>query len=111
MGHQPFIGIMQMEFLYLITQVPLLTNPGLQFIHSQYPALGFQMHQGYNGVEIFSQQSATIGVNVLRNDNTFVWRYVPATSFQGAITISDVMASEINQMFGFYGFNGNFEVL
>lgn len=65
-----------------LTQAPLLANPGLQFIQSQYPALGFQMPQGYNGVEIFSLQLATIRVNVLRNDNAVVWRHMPATLFQ-----------------------------
>lgn len=69
------------------------------------------MPQGYNGVEILIQQSATIGVNVIRNDNAVVWRYVPTTSFQGAIAITGVIAFEVNQMFGFYGFNGNFEIL
>jgi len=98
-------------FLIPLNQVPLLDSSGQQFIHSQYPALGFPLPNGYSGIEVFDPQTATIGVNVLRNDNAAVWRYVPSSSFQGAISISDIMAFEINQMFGLYQFNGNFEVL
>lgn len=95
-----------------LTQIPVLADIGGNYIHSQYPPLSFPLPQGYSGFDAPTDPlSATIGVNVIRNDNAVVWRYVPSTRFIGVGNINDIMASEINQMFGFYGFNGNFEVL
>lgn len=94
-----------------LSHIPLLTNPGQQFIHSQFPILGFTLPQGYGANEITNQQSATLGVNVLRNDNAVLWRYVPTSTLIGQINITDIMAFEINQMFSLYNFNGNFNVL
>ena len=94
-----------------LTQIPTIANPGQQFIHSQYPALGFTMPQGYTAQEVLDQQSAALGVNVFRDDNNVVWRYVPTTTYQGAVPINDVVAFEINQIMQFHGFNGSPEVL
>ncbi|MCK7590796.1 hypothetical protein M0G43_09445 [Subsaxibacter sp. CAU 1640] len=94
-----------------LTQIPTIANPGGQFIHSQYPALGFQMPAGFSAQEIYVPQTQSIGVNVIRNDNNVVWRYVPSSSFQGQVGINDILASEINSMFAFYGFNGTPEVV
>tara|TARA_R110002072_G_scaffold174802_5_gene330415 strand:- start:6422 stop:7171 length:750 start_codon:yes stop_codon:yes gene_type:complete len=90
-----------------ITNVPTIANPGGQFIHSQYPALGFQMPQGYNGFE----NQIGIGVNMVRNDNQVVWRYVPGLTAPGQVPITDLLTDEINQLFAFYNFNGNFDVV
>lgn len=90
-----------------LTEVPTITNPGGQFIHSQYPALGFQMPQGYNGFE----NQIGIGVNMVRNDNQVVWRYVPGLTAPGQVPITDLLTDEINQLFAFYNFNGNFDVV
>lgn len=89
------------------TQIPTLANPGQQFIHSQYPALGFTMPQGYSGFE----DQAGLGVNMIRNDNQVVWRYVPNMVALAQIPIQDVVANEVNQLFVFYNFNGDFEVV
>lgn len=86
-----------------LTQIPTIVNPGDQFIHPQYPALGFTMPQGYVAQEITDQQTGTIGVNVFRNDNNVVWRYIPSSPFIGQIAISDVVNFEINQIKGFHG--------
>lgn len=90
-----------------LTNIPTLSNPGQQFIHSQYPALGFTMPQGYSA----SEDQNGLGVNVLRNDNQAVWRYVPGLTGSGEIPILDIVAAEINQLFAFYNFSGDFEVV
>jgi len=89
-----------------LNQIPTLANPGQQFIHSQYPALGFTMPQGYSAFE----SQIGLGVNVLRNDNEVLWRYVPGLSAFNQINIIDIVASEVNQLFAFYGHTGNFTV-
>ena len=94
-----------------LSQIPTLTNPGSQFTHSQLPYLGFQMPQGYTGTQIYDQRTGTIGVDVIRNDNAVVWRYIPTSSYPGNFTLNDIIGSQINGMFNFYGFNGDFEVL
>lgn len=94
-----------------LAQIPTLANPGQQFIHSQYPALGFTMPQGYTAQEVTDPQTATLGVNVFRNDNNVVWRYLPTSSFVGQVQINDVVAFELNQIMQFHGFNGTPEVL
>ncbi len=90
-----------------LTSIPTLSNPGQQFIHSQYPALGFIMPQGYTATE----DQIGLGVNVLRTDNQVVWRYVPGLTGSGEIPILDIVAAEINQIFSFYNFTGDFEVV
>src|SRR5690606_25054586 len=94
-----------------ITEVPLIKNPGQRFVHSQSPLIGVTVPQGYNATEVTNFQTGTMGVNVQRNDNAVVWRYVPISRQAGQVPINDIMAFEINQMFSFYGFNGAPEVL
>ncbi len=94
-----------------LTQVPILQNTAGQFIHSQHPYLGFPLPQGYQGFEAQDPQTAPLGVNVIRNDNAVIWRYVPLSTFPQNFSLNDIIAREINGMFGFYNFNGNFEVL
>ncbi|MFK7833073.1 MAG: hypothetical protein AB8B52_07345 [Winogradskyella sp.] len=89
-----------------LTSIPTLSNPGQQFIHSQYPALGFIMPQGYSA----SEAQTGLGVNVFRNDNQVVWRYVPGLTAFNQINILDIVAAEVNQLFAFYGHTGNFTV-
>lgn len=94
-----------------LSQIPTIANPGQQFIHPQYPALGFIMPQGYVAQEITDQQTGTIGINVFRNDNNVVWRYIPSSPFVGQIAINDVVAFELNQIMQFHGFNGTPDVI
>ena len=94
-----------------LTQAPLLKNTNGQFIHSQLPYIGFPMPQGYTATEVNIPQTQTLGVNVIRNDNAVVWRYVPTSTFPANFSANDIIATEINSMFNFYGFNANFEVL
>ncbi len=94
-----------------LTQIPTIVNPGTQFIHSQYPGLGFTMPQGYSATEVVIPQVSTLGVNVVRNDNNVMWRYVPSISLQGNVNVNDIIAFEINNMFNTLGFNGTPEVV
>lgn len=94
-----------------MSQIPTISNPGVQFIHPQYPALGFTMPVGYVAQEITDQQTGTIGVNVFRNDNNVVWRYIPSSPFVGQVQINDIVAFELNQIMQFHGFNGSPEVV
>ena len=90
-----------------LTQIPTLSNPGQQFIHSQYPALGFTIPQGYNAFE----NQIGIGANVVRSDNQVVWRYVPGLTALNQIPVLNTVASEVNQLFAFYGHTGDFNVV
>lgn len=94
-----------------LTQIPTIVNPGQQFIHSQYPGLGFTMPQGYTANEVLIPELQALGVNVLRNDNQVLWRYLPSLSFQGNVSVNDIIAFEINTALDFVGFNGAPQVL
>ena len=95
-----------------LSQVPVIQNPGQQFIHSQIPLLGFILPQGFTGFEVTDPQTQTLGVNVFRDDNAVLFRWVPtSTIFQQAIASQSVIANEINTLLNFYNFNGTPEVL
>lgn len=89
--------------------VPTIKNPGGYFIHSTYPALGFSMPKGYRAIELSDGPTSTIGVNVLRNDNKVLWRYV-TTTFIGQTNAELVVKSEVNQMLTNLG-DPQFEIL
>ena len=96
-----------------LAQVPIIANPGSQFIHSQHPYLGLTIPQGYTAFEDTDQFTAPLGVNIIRSDNAAVWRYVPLSTYPLNFSVDDIIAREINdKMFNFYGTNGgDFEVL
>ncbi len=95
-----------------LSQVPVLNNPGQQFIHSQIPLLGFIIPQGFTAFEVTDPQTQTLGVNVFRDDNQVLFRWVPSsTIFNQAIPSQSVIANEINTMLNFYGFDGTPEIL
>ncbi len=85
--------------------VPLLENINGQFIHSQLPYLGFPMPAGYSATEIYDPNTQAIGVNVIRNDNNAVWRYLPTITFSGNVSPTDIIAFEINQVMNFHNAN------
>ncbi len=99
------------SILVPLTEVPLIKNPGQQFIHSLHPLIGFTIPQGFSGFEITEPQTATLGVNVIRNDNAVVFRWIPNTQVAGQISATNLIADEINGMFDFYGFNGTPDVV
>lgn len=94
-----------------LTEVPTIKNPGQQFIHSLSPLLGFTIPKGFTAYEVTDYQTATIGVNVVRDDNAVVFRWIPNTQTVGQISSTDIIASEINNMFSIFGFNGTPDVL
>jgi len=93
-----------------LSQIPTIANPGEQFIHSAYPQLGFTLPAGYSATEISSSNPPAVGVNVIRNDNQVLWQYAPLISLQGQIPIDQIVGSQVNNMFAFHNFNGNFNV-
>ncbi len=90
--------------------IPLLTNPGNQFIHSGYPALGFTMPVGYTAHQIGGNSVHEIGVNVLRNDNLVLWRYANV-SFFGITNAQEILQQEINTFVSALGSPGNVQVV
>ncbi len=95
-----------------LSQVPVIQNPGQQFIHSLQPLLGFTIPQGFTAFELTDPQTQTIGVNVFRDDNAVLFRWIPSSSVIGQqIPSQNFIANEINNLFAFYGFNGTPEVL
>ncbi|MDX1462981.1 MAG: hypothetical protein R3359_07990, partial [Marinirhabdus sp.] len=61
--------------------------------------------------EISSNNPPAVGVNVIRDDNQVLWQYVPLISLQGRVQINDIIASQVNGMFGFHNFNGGCDVV
>ncbi len=94
-----------------LTQVPVIQNPGDQFIHSQLPLLGFTIPQGFTAFEITDPQTQAIGVNVFRDDDQVLFRWIPNSFILQNIPSQDIIAGEINAMFSFYGFEGTPDVL
>lgn len=93
-----------------LQQVPVIQNPGGQFIHSQQPLLGFTLPQGFSAFESAGQN--VVGADVIRNDNQVVYRWVPlATVFQPLVPTQTIIEQEINSMLSFFGFQGQPEVL
>jgi len=90
---------------------PIIPNPGSQFIHSQLPLLGFIIPDNYNAFEITNPQTAALGVDVIRNDNNAIFRWIPNSFILQPIPSQSVIANEINGLFNFYGFNGTPEVI
>lgn len=94
-----------------LTTVPVLKNPGQQFIHPQLPLLGFTIPQGFSATAITDAATGTYGVNVVRNDNAVVFRWIPNTQTFGQVSATAIIAGEINSMFAHYGFSGTPDVL
>lgn len=90
--------------------LPTVRNIGGHFMHSGYPGLGFSYPTGYRAHEIRDNATQTIGVNVIRNDNRAVWRYM-TTTFMGVTSADQVLQAEINQMLDFLGNPGDVQVL
>lgn len=90
--------------------VPVVQNPGGQFIHSQQPILGFTLPEGFSAFESAGQN--VVGADVIRNDNQVVYRWVPlATVFQPLVPTQTIIEQEINNVLSFFGFQGQPEVL
>jgi len=94
-----------------LAQIPTIVNPGLQFIHPQYPALGFTMPQGYTAEGITDSQSGAIGVDVTRLDGNVTWRYIPSLSFQGMFPIGNIIDLEVTRIKSEHGFSAPGQII
>ncbi|RIV73127.1 hypothetical protein [Flagellimonas aequoris] len=94
-----------------LAQVPVIKNPGGQFIHSLQPLIGFTYPKGFTAFEVTDAQTATLGVNLVRDDNMVVFRWIPNTQAAGQVSATSIIANEINGIFAHYGFSGTPEVL
>ena len=89
---------------------PVIQNPGDLYIHSQQPILSFTIPQGFSAFE--ATEPSAVGVNILRNDNQVLYRWVPLiTAFQPLVPTQAIIEQEINTMLSFYNFQGQPEVL
>ncbi|MEC7265293.1 MAG: hypothetical protein VXW38_16250, partial [Bacteroidota bacterium] len=78
-----------------LAQVPVIKNPGGQFIHSLQPLIGFTYPTGFSAFEVTDAQTATLGVNLVRNDNAVVFRWIPNTQAAGQVSATSIIANEI----------------
>ncbi|WP_114749850.1 hypothetical protein [Pleomorphovibrio marinus] len=84
--------------------LPTVANIGGNYIHSGYPPLGFIYPSGYRPVELRQEFPQLVGVNMLRNDDQSLWRYVNQT-FLGPADASQVVEFELNEFLQFVGGN------
>ena len=80
-----------------LTQIPSLINPGDFYLHETYPALGFQMPQGYTADDIVNQQTGALGVLMRRDDGNVFWKYVPTETYNGNINPIEIINFEFAQ--------------
>lgn len=90
--------------------VPTLTTIGGTFGHPAWPLLGFDYPEGWSPELLTDPSGTTIGVNLYRQDNQAVYRWVSSQA-QGFIPVDDVVAFEINSMLGFFNNNAAIEVI
>lgn len=94
-----------------LTQIPILDNPGQIYIHSFQPLLNFTLPQGFTAFEVSPGQGGTVGVNIIRNDNAVVYRWVPNIPGSAQLTADNILSSEIAAFMDFFGFNGTPDVV
>ena len=90
---------------------PVIQNPGGRITHNLQPLLSLEYPQGYNGSLITDSQTATLGLDIKRNDNAVFFRWIPNSTFFNVSDFDQIIAGQINTMFANYGFNGQFEVI
>lgn len=94
-----------------LNEVPVIKNPGQQFIHSRYPYLGLILPVGFTAQEINDPTTQAIGVNILRNDGLVLWKYIPSMTILGNVNAKNIVADEVNATFQNFNFNGDFNLL
>jgi hypothetical protein len=80
---------------------PPLPVPAAQYIHPGYPALGFEHPVGWTAETLFNGIH-DIGVNLLRNDGTAIYRQQTTTE-NGAPSPRDVRDAELTTAMNFFG--------
>ncbi len=83
---------------------PTIKAPGGTFFHPDFPPLSFEHPTGYYTQTIRAPQSA--GVNLIRQDNRVIWRWLSVTS-TGFPSAREVRQAEIRQMLQFLGVDDN----
>lgn len=88
--------------------VPTIKNLGGQFTHPGFPLLGFTYPTGWAPETLTDPSGTTVGVNLLRQDNQAIYRWV---SYQAAnfVSVEDVLTFEINGMLDFFGNPGTIQ--
>lgn len=94
-----------------LPEFPLIKNPGGRITNDLQPLLSLEYPQGYNGFQIIDNQTATLGLDILRNDNAVFFRWIPVSTSFSISSFDDIIAREINTMFAVYGHNGPFDVI
>ncbi|MDF9800272.1 hypothetical protein OKW21_005535 [Catalinimonas alkaloidigena] len=83
---------------------PTVRTPGGSFFHPDFPPLSFEYPAGYSTETIRASHSA--GVNLIRQDNQVVWRWLSTTA-SGFPSAREIRQGEIQQMLQFLGVNAN----
>ncbi|MEO1436321.1 MAG: hypothetical protein AAFV80_12345 [Bacteroidota bacterium] len=89
--------------------VPTIKNPGGTFFHPSQPILGFQYPAGWTPQTLSDPVNATIGVNLFRNDNQAIYRFVSLT-VPGILTVDDVFNFEKSSMEATFGLGTTTEI-
>ncbi len=84
--------------------LPTIANIGGHFIHSGYPPLGFMYPSGFRPVELRQEFPQLVGINMMRNDDRALWRYLNQT-FLGRADAAQVLQFELDQFLQFVGGN------
>ena len=76
--------------------------PGIPFIHPQQPLYSFMYPPGWQAFELTDAPSRLTGVNVIRQDNQAIWRYLNF-SVPGQVTAGNALDEETKGMLSFIG--------
>lgn len=91
-----------------LNRVPILQNPQVSaFIHNQYTPFQIIPPQGYTAREYLNQNTAPLGVNIIRNDGAVVWRYVPISTYPINFSPDNVIDTEVTNVTNAFGVNIN----
>jgi len=92
-----------------LSSVFVIPGPTKIYQHP-FPALSFEIPSNFVGHTI--PGSGVIGVDIIRNDNAVLYRYLPNALIPGAIPSSNIILDQVNSvLLPFYGFNGAPELL
>ncbi|GAB5476372.1 MAG: hypothetical protein Mars2KO_44710 [Maribacter sp.] len=90
-----------------LPEFPIIKNPGGRITNDQQPLLSLSYPVGYRGFQIIDAQTATLGLDILRNDNAVFFRWVPVSTSFGLTDFDQIIAREINTMFAVLGYDPN----
>lgn len=83
---------------------PAIPSPNQPYGHPSFPALGFFYPTGWTP-ETIDGGIHDLGVNLLRNDGTAIWRQ-HTTTVAGTVAARDVRDNELGALMAFFGLNG-----